>query len=137
MNTPPNLAVLGVLVVVGLMELGQKSRSLLFVSARATDAGGGAVGDGVFERQVEQVFVNLARLLRASGSGLDQVVKLTVYLTDMNNLPAFMHLRRQYFTPPYPVHTIVGVDALTLQSSLIEVEAVALCAKPAPGSAAP
>ncbi|MHA7815034.1 MAG: RidA family protein [Pseudohaliea sp.] len=100
---------------------------LLITSGQAAiDRGGNLVGVGDFAAQAEQVFANLAEVLEAGGSSLAQVVKVTIYLTDMGRFPDVVALRERYFTPPYPADTIVEVKALALPELEIEIEATAL-----------
>lgn len=87
---------------------------------------GELVGVGDFDVQAQQVFRNLAEVLEAGGSSLAQVVKVTIYLTDMHHFPRIVEMRRQHFTPPYPADTIVEVRALALPELMIEIEATAL-----------
>jgi 2-iminobutanoate/2-iminopropanoate deaminase len=100
---------------------------LVIVSGQAAiDQDGHIVGVGDFDAQAEQVFRNLTRVLEAAGSGLDRVVKVTIYLTDMGNFPKIVDLRGTWFTPPYPADTIVEVSALALPGLEIEIEAIAV-----------
>ncbi len=100
--------------------------NLVFVSGQAAIAPDGAiVGRGDFLSQSHQAFANLAAVLRAAGCGLEDVVKVTTFLTDMHNFPAVVELRKTYFRPPYPADTIVQVQALALPDLLIEIEAIA------------
>ena len=100
---------------------------LVIVSGQAAiDQDGHIVGVGDFDAQAEQVFRNLTRVLEAAGSGLDRVVKVTIYLTDMGNFPKIVELRGKWFTPPYPADTIVEVSALALPGLEIEIEAIAV-----------
>ena len=92
----------------------------------AIDKHGNLVGVGDFAAQAEQVFANLAEVLEAGGSSLAQVIKVTIYLTDMARFPDIVALRERYFTPPYPADTIVEVKALALPELEIEIEATAL-----------
>jgi reactive intermediate/imine deaminase len=92
----------------------------------AIDKDGNLVGVGDFAAQAEQVFANLAEVLAAGGSSLAQVIKVTIYLTDMGRFPDIVALRERYFTPPYPADTIVEVKALALPELEIEIEATAL-----------
>jgi reactive intermediate/imine deaminase len=94
----------------------------------AIDRDGNLVGVGDFVAQAEQVFANLAEVLEAGGSSLAQVIKVTIYLTDMAHFPDVVALRERYFTPPYPADTIVEVKALALPELEIEIEATALAA---------
>ena len=87
---------------------------------------GSIVGIGDFEAQAAQTFANLKAVLEAAGSSLDQVIKVTLYLTDMSNFGKVVELRQRYFTPPYPADTIVEVASLALPELEIEIEATAL-----------
>lgn len=100
---------------------------LLLVSGQAAiDEHGAIVGAGDFDAQAEQVFRNLERVLAAGGSSLADVVKVTIFLTDMGNFPKIVELRGRWFTPPYPADTIVEVRALALPELEIEIEAIAV-----------
>lgn len=100
---------------------------LLITSGQAAiNNRGELVGVGDFDAQAQQVFANLADVLEAGGSSLAQVVKVTIYLTDMSHFPRIVELRRQHFAPPYPADTIVEVRALALPELMIEIEATAL-----------
>ena len=102
---------------------------LLFVSGQAgIDESGQLVGVGDFDAQAEQTFRNLARVLEAGGSSLDNVVKVTIFLTEMANFPKIVELRGKWFTPPYPADTIVEVNSLYLPEVEIEIEAIAVTA---------
>ena len=106
---------------------GYRVGNLIFLSGQAAiDAHGAIVGAGDFAAQAEQVFANLAQVLKAAGSGLDKVIKVTIYLTDMARFADIVELRGRYFSPPYPADTIVEVAALALPELMIEIEAVAL-----------
>lgn len=109
---------------------GYRIGDVLIVSGQAAiDEHGQVVGAGDFDAQAEQVFRNLRRVLEAGGSSLENVVKVTIYLTDMSNFPKIVDLRGKWFTPPYPADTIVQVVALALPELQIEIEAIALAAE--------
>ena len=109
------------------LSQGFRVGDLVIVSGQAAiDEGGQIVGMGDFDAQAEQVFRNLARVLEAAGSGLDRVVKVTIYLTDMGNFPKIVDLRGKWFSAPYPADTIVEVSALALPGLEIEIEAIAV-----------
>jgi reactive intermediate/imine deaminase len=100
---------------------------LLFLSGQAAIADDGTiVGVGDFDAQVEHVFARLARVLEAGGSSLAQVVKVTVYVTDMANIDKVVAFRERYFTEPYPADTLVEVQALGIPELMLEIEAIAL-----------
>jgi len=109
------------------LSQGFRVGDLVIVSGQAAiDQDGHSVGVGDFDAQAEQVFRNLARVLAAAGSGLDRVVKVTIYLTDMGNFPKIVELRGKWFTAPYPADTIVEVSSLALPGLEIEIEAIAV-----------
>jgi reactive intermediate/imine deaminase len=100
---------------------------LVFVSGQAAiSETGEIVGAGDFDAQAEQVFRNLKRVLEAASSGLDRIVKVTIFLTDMGNFPRIVELRGRWFSEPYPADTIVEVSSLALPELEIEIEAIAL-----------
>ena len=76
--------------------------------------------------QAEQAFKNLDRALRAGGSRLDRVAKVTIYLTDMKYFPKVVEQRRRWFSRPYPADTIVEVSSLYTPEAMIEIEAIAV-----------
>ncbi len=100
---------------------------LIFVSGQtAISLDGAIVGAGDFDAQAAQTFENLAAVLRAGGSDLSKVVKVTIFLKDMSNFGKIVALREKYFTPPYPADTIVEITSLALPELEIEIEAIAL-----------
>ena len=106
--------------------------NLVFVSGQAAIGDDGEiVGKGDFDRQAEQAFKNLDRVLRAAGTGLGSVVKVTIFLTSMSHFPKIVELRRQWVSAPYPADTIVEVSGLYSPEAMIEIEAIAV----APGDA--
>jgi 2-iminobutanoate/2-iminopropanoate deaminase len=106
---------------------GYRVGDLLFISGQAAiDNEGRIVGPGDFDTQAKQAFANLERALRAGGSGLRNVVKVTIFLTDMSYFDRIVELRGKYFTAPYPADTIVEVSSLYSAEAMIESEAVAV-----------
>jgi reactive intermediate/imine deaminase len=70
------------------------------------------VVDGDFEARARQVFENLAAVAEAAGGSLDDVVKLTVFLTDLGNFAAVNAVMEDYFKEPFPARAAVGVASL-------------------------
>jgi 2-iminobutanoate/2-iminopropanoate deaminase len=104
-----------------------RAGDLIFVSGQAAiGEDGELVGVGDFDAQAEQAFRNLERVLEAGGSGLDRIVKVTIFLTDMANFPKIVALRGRWFSEPYPADTIVEFGSLALPELEIEIEAIAL-----------
>ena len=79
--------------------------------------------DGGIDAQIRQVFENLAAVARAAGAELDDVVKLTVYLTDLGDFPRVNEIMSEYFEAPYPARAAVGVAALP-KSAAVEMDAI-------------
>ena len=75
------------------------------------------------EAQVRQVFDNLSAVARASGGGFADIVKLTVYLTDLAHFGTVNAVMAEYFSEPFPARAAVGVAALP-RDALVEMDAV-------------
>lgn len=106
---------------------GYRVGDLLFISGQAAIGDDGQiVGRGDFDVQARQAFANLERALKAGGSSLRNVIKVTIFLTDMSHFPKIVELRGKYFSPPYPADTIVEVRSLYSKDALIEIEAIAI-----------
>ena len=103
-----------------------KAGPFVFVSGQAGYDNDGKIVKGGFEAQGEQAFLNLKRALSASGSSLDNVLKVTIFVTDMGHFKQVVELRRKYFSEPYPADTIAEVKALYSREVMIEIEAIAL-----------
>ncbi len=80
------------------------------------------LADG-FEAQVRQVFANLAAMAVAVGCTLDDLVKLTVFLTDLGHFSRLNEIMMELFHPPYPTRAAVGVAALP-RGALVEVDGI-------------
>lgn len=101
--------------------------NLVFTSGRAAiDSEGNNVGVGDFDIQADHVFNTLKQILEAAGSGLDKVIKVVIFVTDIGCLPKVVKLREKYFTKPYPADSLVEVSALGRPELLIEIEAIGL-----------
>ena len=106
------------------------ARRMIFIAGQtALDADGHLIGKNDFAAQAAQVFENLTIALRASGCTAANLVKLTVFLTDMDNLARYREARNRFFnlvTPPAaPAVTLVEVSKLYGPDFLIEIEAIA------------
>ncbi|WP_164009402.1 RidA family protein [Pyxidicoccus trucidator] len=100
---------------------------LLFISAQlALDPQGQLVGAGDMTRQAEQVFDNLKALLAAEGATLDDVTKLTIYVTDISQRAKVGAVRSRYLTGRKPANTIVEVRRLASDDWLIAIDAIAV-----------
>ena len=73
--------------------------------------------------QARQVFTNLQAVANTAGGDLGDIVKLTIYLSDLRHFAAVNEVMTRFFTAPYPARATIGVAALP-KDALIEVEAV-------------
>ena len=88
----------------------------------AFDEQGGLVPGGIAE-QTQRALENLAACLRAAGAGLEDVLKVNVYLADLADFPGLNAVYSEFFSQPYPARTTVGVSLPG--DLLVEIEAVA------------
>ncbi|MEW5990859.1 MAG: RidA family protein [Chloroflexota bacterium] len=90
------------------------------------DADGRLVGPGDPEAQVRQVFDNLRTALAAADAGLEHVVKLTFFVTDLDDLEVVRRVRDEYLGPgPRPASSLVRVAGLVNPAFRVEIEALA------------
>ena len=87
----------------------------------------GSLVDGGIEAQTNQVMQNLAAVLEAAGSSLTQIVKTTIFVTDINDFAAVNQVYGSFFVDNPPARSTVQVAALPLGAS-VEIEAVAILA---------
>jgi len=101
--------------------------AILFVSGQVPlDDDGNLVAPGDFDGQARRTFENLGRVLDEAGGTFGDIVKVTVYLTDMARLPDYGRIRAEYIRGRPPASTAVGVTALAVPGLMIEVEAIAV-----------
>jgi 2-iminobutanoate/2-iminopropanoate deaminase len=100
---------------------------LLFVSGIvAVDVDGRLVGGDDVVAQTRQVFENMRAVLAAAGCGFEDVVKVTVFLTDIDDRPLINPVRQEAFGASRPASTLVEVSRLAVEGAKVEVEAVAV-----------
>ena len=100
---------------------------LLFVSGVVpVDADGRLVGGDDVVAQARQVFANMGAVLEAAGVTFADVVKVTLFLTDVSDRPRINVVREEAFGPTRPASTLVEVAALAVPGARLEVEAVAV-----------
>ncbi|MGX2997472.1 RidA family protein [Streptomyces sp. JNUCC 64] len=111
------------------ISLGVRVGNLVFTSGQAPiDAQGATVGAGDFEAQARQALANLSTVLTNAGSGLAEVVKATVFVTDIaRQQDVYARLRAEYFPgKPHLAESFVEVSSLADPAWMIEIEAVGL-----------
>ena len=101
--------------------------ALLFVSGIVpVDEHGALLGGGDVVEQARVVFRNLGAVLAAAGAGFEDVAKVTVYLTDVDDRPLINPVRQEVFGAARPASTLVEVARLAVEGAKLEVEAVAV-----------
>ena len=100
--------------------------NLLFISGiPPTDAKGNVVGGDDVAAQARQVFVNMKAVLDAAGATFADVLKVTVYLLDVDDRKKINPVRQEFFGAARPASTLVGVRELAIPGMKVEIEAVA------------
>jgi reactive intermediate/imine deaminase len=89
----------------------------------ALDPATGQLVDGGVEAQAERAFRNLRAVAEAAGGSLGDVVKLTLFLTDLGHFPKVNEVMQAHFATPYPARSTIGVASLP-RGAQFEVEAV-------------
>ncbi len=90
--------------------------------------GSGQLVTGDMRAQIERVFENLRAVAEAAGGGLNDVVKLNVFLTDLAHFPLVNEVMARYFSEPYPARAAVGVAALP-KGAAVEMDAIMVLEK--------
>ena len=104
-----------------------RAGDLLFVSGFVpVDGEGRLVGGEDVAAQARQVFANLAAVLAAAGATFADVVKVTVYLTDIEDRERINPVRQEVFRDTRPASTLVEVSALATPGARVEIDALAL-----------
>ena len=111
---------------IGPYEQAIKINGFLFTSGQiAIDPATGKLIEGDISVQTRRVLENLKAVLEAGGSSLDQVVKATVYLTDLSTFSKMNGIYAEYLGHVKPARSTVGVASLPLGAS-VEIELVAI-----------
>lgn len=110
---------------VGAYSQAIRAGELVFTAGQlGSDPTTGELVEGGVSRQAEQALANLAAILEAAGSGLDGLVKVTVFLADIGDWPALNEVYGRVIPQPYPARSAFAVKALP-KGALVEIEAVA------------
>jgi 2-iminobutanoate/2-iminopropanoate deaminase len=92
----------------------------------AVDAEGRLVGGDDVIAQTRQVFENIGAVLEAGGCGFEDVVKVTIFLTDIDDRPLINPLRQEFFGATRPASTLVEVPRLAVPGAKVEIECIAV-----------
>lgn len=109
---------------IGTYSQGIRSGNLVFLSGQIPlDPVTMEIVSGDFEARARQVFMNLQAVAKAAGGDIDNIVKVTVYLTDLGNFATVNKVMSEFFREPYPARAALGVASLPKG---VDVEAEAI-----------
>lgn len=109
---------------IGTYSQAIQSGSLVFLSGQIPlDPSTMEIVAGDFEARVRRVFENLSAVAEAAGATLGQIVKLTIYLTDLDNFATVNSVMAEFFDQPYPARAALGVASLP-KGADVEAEAI-------------
>jgi len=109
---------------IGTYSQAIQSGSLVFLSGQIPlDPETMEIVDGDFEARARRVFANLKAVAEAAGGTLDQIVKCTIYLTDLDNFATVNSVMAEFFEEPYPARAALGVASLP-KGCDVEAEAI-------------
>ncbi len=109
---------------IGTYSQAIQSGSLVFLSGQIPlDPSTMEIVAGDFEARVRRVFENLSAVAEAAGATLGQIVKLTIYLTDLDNFATVNSVMAEFFDEPYPARAALGVASLP-KGADVEAEAI-------------
>ena len=112
-------------VAVGPYSHAIDSEGIVYFSGQTpVDSKTGKIVSVDIQEQTQQAFNNLFSVLKSAGLTPTHVIKVNVYLTDMDNFSAMNEIYKKQFTLPYPARTTIGVKALPL-GALVEIEMIA------------
>ncbi|MCK5057752.1 MAG: RidA family protein [Candidatus Aminicenantes bacterium] len=110
---------------VGPYSQGVKSGNFIFLSGQiGLDPATSKLVDGGVEAQTKQIFKNIKAVLNEAGAGLPNIVKVTVFLKDMDDFKKVNEIYARHFEKPYPARSAVAVKELPLSVD-IEIEVIA------------
>jgi 2-iminobutanoate/2-iminopropanoate deaminase len=104
-----------------------KAENTIYISGQvALDPEGNIVGVNDMAAQSHQVFDNMEAVLKEAGATMEDVVKITVFMTDLSRFSDFAKIREKKFPSGMPASTVVSVNGLLLPDLLLQVEAIAI-----------
>lgn len=109
---------------IGTYSQGIRVGNTVYLSGQiALDPASMQICSAEIRNQIDQVFENLRAVCEAAGGSLQNLVKLTVYLTDLNHFPLVNEAMSRYITEPYPARAAIGVSALP-RAAQIEMDGI-------------
>ena len=103
-----------------------EANGMIFASGQISiDPATGQFVEGGIQEQTRQALTNARNILQAAGTDMENVIKTTVYLSDINNFAAMNEVYAQFFTEPFPARSAVAVKDLP-KGALVEIEVLAI-----------
>ena len=109
----------------GYSHVAKVENTLYIAGQVARDLEGNLVGKGDFETQARQVFTNLKNILEEAKGGIQNIVKMTTFLTHFDYIETYRKVRDEFIQEPFPPNTLLIVNSLAMAEYMIEVEAIA------------
>jgi reactive intermediate/imine deaminase len=109
---------------IGIYSQAIKTGHTIYISGQIPiDPKTGKIVEGDFKDQVNQAFTNINEITKAAGGKMDDIVKLTIYLTDLNNFAIVNEAMLELFHQPYPARAVIEIKSLP-KAAPVEIEAV-------------
>ena len=109
----------------GYSHVAKVEKTLYIAGQVAKDLEGNLVGKGDFETQARQVFTNLKNILEEVEGEIQNIVKMTTFLTHFDHIETYRKVRDEFIQEPFPPNTLLIVNSLAMAEYMIEVEAIA------------
>ena len=108
----------------GTYSQGVRVGNMVFLAAQTPVVPGtNDIAEGGFEGQVRQTFSNLKTMAEACGGTIDDIVQVTVYITDIEKFSVMNAIMAEFFSQPYPARTTVGAANLA-RGTLVAIDAI-------------
>jgi 2-iminobutanoate/2-iminopropanoate deaminase len=107
--------------------LGWRAGDTIYVAGQLPyDKDGKLIGIGDIKAQTRRVFENIKKIVVAGGGTMDDIVKITVFVTDVRHREPYGEVRSEFFGANPPASTLVQISNLAVPDALIEIEAIAV-----------
>jgi enamine deaminase RidA (YjgF/YER057c/UK114 family) len=103
-----------------------RTGNLLFLAGQTGHDAQPQAGVGRFEAQARRTFERMRLILEAAGGSLDNLVTMTVFVTDIRNGDEFVRVRGEILKRDFPASALIGISQLAAPDALIEIQAVAV-----------
>ena len=110
---------------IGYSHAARAGETIYLAGQIALDRDGNLVGAGDIEAQTAQAYQNIGAILSELGGSLDDIVKMTTFLTRREDLDGFRRARNRVFSDPFPPNTLLFISGLAQPDYLVEIEAIA------------